>query len=202
MAITTRVEHLVGLVVSDFFCPWSMILRDKSLYVWHIGIANTYFLVRHRPTSSGSSSSFWLIPTWTSAQNCCALVIAIFMETGGQLYRTFTVICVNFASQDQCSLYFIYRNATTLIAFWKNWNIPFQRWCHRYYQHFLVCVLECLTWGFFAYMFFFLCIKRHIYTRLVERNVSPSHAELLVFLMSAALCEVQSILLTSLERGF
>uniref|UniRef100_A0A669F1R1 diacylglycerol O-acyltransferase n=1 Tax=Oreochromis niloticus TaxID=8128 RepID=A0A669F1R1_ORENI len=21
-------------------------------------------------------------------------------------------------------------NATTLIAFWKNWNIPFQRWCH------------------------------------------------------------------------
>uniref|UniRef100_A0A668SAN4 diacylglycerol O-acyltransferase n=1 Tax=Oreochromis aureus TaxID=47969 RepID=A0A668SAN4_OREAU len=77
-------------------------------------------------------------------------------------------------------------NATTLIAFWKNWNIPFQRWCHRYYQHFLVCVLECLTWGFFAYMFFFLCIKRHIYTRLVERNVSPSHAEfcrLWIFLM-------------------
>uniref|UniRef100_A0A3P8NRE4 diacylglycerol O-acyltransferase n=1 Tax=Astatotilapia calliptera TaxID=8154 RepID=A0A3P8NRE4_ASTCA len=78
-------------------------------------------------------------------------------------------------------------NATTLIAFWKNWNIPFQRWCHRYYQHFLVCVLECLTWVvFFAYMFFFLCIKRHIYTRLVERNVSPSHAEfcrLWIFLM-------------------
>lgn len=68
---------------------------------------------------------------------------------------------------------------------------------------FLVCVLECLTWVvFFAYMFFFLCIKRHIYTRLVERNVSPSHAELLVFLMSAALCEVQSTLLASLERNY
>lgn len=67
-------------------------------------------------------------------------------------------------------------------------------------------VLECLTWVvffvFFAYMFFFLCIKRHIYTRLVERNVSPSHAELLVFLMSAALCEVQSTLLASLERNY
>ncbi|KAM7396318.1 hypothetical protein PAMP_019364 [Pampus punctatissimus] len=23
-------------------------------------------------------------------------------------------------------------NATTLIIFWKNWNIPFQKWCHRY----------------------------------------------------------------------
>lgn len=55
---------------------------------------------------------------------------------------------------------------------------------------------------FVAYMFFFLCIKRHIYTRLVERNVSPSHAELLVFLMSAALCEVQSTLLASLERNY
>ncbi|XP_019125457.2 diacylglycerol O-acyltransferase 1 [Larimichthys crocea] len=51
-------------------------------------------------------------------------------------------------------------NATTLIAFWKNWSIPCQRWCHR-----------------------------HVYTRLVENNVPPSRAELLVFLMSAALCE-------------
>ncbi|XP_036961812.1 diacylglycerol O-acyltransferase 1-like isoform X2 [Acanthopagrus latus] len=51
-------------------------------------------------------------------------------------------------------------NATTLISFWKNWNIPCQKWCHR-----------------------------HVYTRLVEKNVPPSHAELLVFLMSAALCE-------------
>ncbi|TKS73746.1 Diacylglycerol O-acyltransferase 1 [Collichthys lucidus] len=51
-------------------------------------------------------------------------------------------------------------NATTLIAFWKNWSIPCQRWCHR-----------------------------HVYTRLVENNVPPSQAELLVFLMSAALCE-------------
>ncbi|XP_041795734.1 diacylglycerol O-acyltransferase 1-like [Chelmon rostratus] len=51
-------------------------------------------------------------------------------------------------------------NATTLITFWKNWNIPCQKWCHR-----------------------------HVYTRLVEKNVPPSRAELLVFLMSAALCE-------------
>ncbi|XP_038561804.1 diacylglycerol O-acyltransferase 1-like isoform X1 [Micropterus salmoides] len=51
-------------------------------------------------------------------------------------------------------------NATTLIAFWNNWNIPFQKWCHR-----------------------------HVYTRLVEKNVPPSRAELMVFLMSAALCE-------------
>ncbi|KAM8752007.1 diacylglycerol O-acyltransferase 1-like isoform 1-T1 [Acanthopagrus schlegelii] len=51
-------------------------------------------------------------------------------------------------------------NATTLISFWKNWNIPCQKWCHR-----------------------------HVYTRMVEKNVPPSHAELLVFLMSAALCE-------------
>lgn len=51
-------------------------------------------------------------------------------------------------------------NATTLTAFWKNWNIPFQKWSHR-----------------------------HVYSRLVERRVSSSQAELLVFLMSAALCE-------------
>ncbi|XP_042352002.1 diacylglycerol O-acyltransferase 1-like [Plectropomus leopardus] len=51
-------------------------------------------------------------------------------------------------------------NAITLIMFWKNWNIPFQKWCHR-----------------------------HVYTRLVEKNVPPSRAELLVFLMSAALFE-------------
>ncbi|XP_068579299.1 diacylglycerol O-acyltransferase 1-like isoform X2 [Cebidichthys violaceus] len=51
-------------------------------------------------------------------------------------------------------------NATTLVTFWKNWNIPFQKWCHR-----------------------------HVYTRLVENNVTPSRAELLVFLMSAALFE-------------
>lgn len=57
-------------------------------------------------------------------------------------------------------------------------------------------------WVFLLTCFCFLCIKRHIYTRLVERNVSPSHAELLVFLMSAALCEVQSTLLASLERNY
>ncbi|KAL7402446.1 hypothetical protein ABVT39_015065 [Epinephelus coioides] len=51
-------------------------------------------------------------------------------------------------------------NATTLINFWENWNIPFQKWCHR-----------------------------HVYTRLVEKNVPPSRAELVVFLMSAALFE-------------
>ncbi|XP_050929591.1 diacylglycerol O-acyltransferase 1 isoform X2 [Lates calcarifer] len=51
-------------------------------------------------------------------------------------------------------------NATSLITFWKNWNIPFQRWCHR-----------------------------HVYTQLAEKNVSSSRAELLVFLMSAAMCE-------------
>ncbi|XP_029951241.1 diacylglycerol O-acyltransferase 1-like [Salarias fasciatus] len=51
-------------------------------------------------------------------------------------------------------------NATTLIDFWKNWNVPFQKWCDR-----------------------------HVYSQLVERNVPPSQAELLVFLMSAALCE-------------
>ncbi|XP_031141354.1 diacylglycerol O-acyltransferase 1-like isoform X1 [Sander lucioperca] len=51
-------------------------------------------------------------------------------------------------------------NATTLITFWENWNIPFQKWCHR-----------------------------HVYTRLVEKNVPPLQAELLVFLMSAALLE-------------
>lgn len=36
-----------------------------------------------------------------------------------------------------------------------------------------------------------LLTQRHVYSRLVENNVTPSHAELLVFLMSAALCEVQ-----------
>ncbi|XP_062419148.1 diacylglycerol O-acyltransferase 1-like [Pungitius pungitius] len=51
-------------------------------------------------------------------------------------------------------------NATTLVVFWENWNIPFQKWCHR-----------------------------HVYTRLVEKNVPPSRAELLVFLMSAGLFE-------------
>ncbi|KAI3371719.1 hypothetical protein L3Q82_024282 [Scortum barcoo] len=51
-------------------------------------------------------------------------------------------------------------NATTLITFWRNWNIPFQKWCHR-----------------------------HVCAQLVEKNVPLSQAELLVFLMSAALCE-------------
>ncbi|XP_031694725.1 diacylglycerol O-acyltransferase 1-like [Anarrhichthys ocellatus] len=51
-------------------------------------------------------------------------------------------------------------NATTLVTLWKNWIIPFQKWCHR-----------------------------HVYTWLVEKNVPPSRAELLVFLMSAALFE-------------
>ncbi|XP_061577231.1 diacylglycerol O-acyltransferase 1-like isoform X1 [Cololabis saira] len=51
-------------------------------------------------------------------------------------------------------------NATNLITFWKNWNIPFQKWS-----------------------------RRHVYTKLVDHNVPPSQAELLVFLMSAALCE-------------
>ncbi|XP_040895194.1 diacylglycerol O-acyltransferase 1-like isoform X2 [Toxotes jaculatrix] len=51
-------------------------------------------------------------------------------------------------------------NATTLIAFWKNWNIPFQKWCHR-----------------------------HVHTQLVGENVPSSRAELLVFLMSAAVLE-------------
>ncbi|XP_026220548.1 diacylglycerol O-acyltransferase 1-like isoform X2 [Anabas testudineus] len=51
-------------------------------------------------------------------------------------------------------------NATTLITFWKNWNIPFQKWCHR-----------------------------HVYARLVEKDMPSVRAELLVFLMSAALCE-------------
>lgn len=101
--------------------------------------------------------------------------------------------------------HFIYRNATTLITFWKNWNIPCQKWCHRYlsmtalkqtssFTHVTwkpnnfpcillsslkcLCSLSSLVW-------------RHVYTRLVEKNVSPSRAELLVFLMSAALCEVQ-----------
>ncbi|XP_075996457.1 diacylglycerol O-acyltransferase 1-like [Genypterus blacodes] len=51
-------------------------------------------------------------------------------------------------------------NATNLMAFWENWNVPFQKWCHR-----------------------------HVYALLAERNVTPRRAELLVFLMSAALCE-------------
>uniref|UniRef100_A0A1A8CV94 O-acyltransferase n=2 Tax=Nothobranchius kadleci TaxID=1051664 RepID=A0A1A8CV94_NOTKA len=51
-------------------------------------------------------------------------------------------------------------NAQTLISFWNTWNIPFQKW-----------------------------INRHVYAQLVERNVSPTKAEFLVFLMSAALCE-------------
>ncbi|XP_065813463.1 diacylglycerol O-acyltransferase 1-like isoform X2 [Labrus bergylta] len=51
-------------------------------------------------------------------------------------------------------------NATTLTSYWDNWNIPFQKWCHR-----------------------------HVYTRLLENNASPSQAELLVFTMSAALFE-------------
>ncbi|XP_072242648.1 diacylglycerol O-acyltransferase 1-like [Leuresthes tenuis] len=51
-------------------------------------------------------------------------------------------------------------NATTLRTFWNNWNIPFQKWSHR-----------------------------HVYTQLVVWNISPSQAELLVFLMSAAVCE-------------
>ncbi|XP_030586435.1 diacylglycerol O-acyltransferase 1-like [Archocentrus centrarchus] len=102
MAITTRVEHLVGLV------------------------APTHFL--------------WLLFFFLSHS-----------------YLNFCAELLRFGDRH---FYGDWWNARTLIAFWKNWNIPFQKWCHR-----------------------------HIYIWLVERNVSPSHAELLVFLMSAALCE-------------
>ncbi|KAM4619188.1 diacylglycerol O-acyltransferase 1-like [Polymixia lowei] len=51
-------------------------------------------------------------------------------------------------------------NATTLITFWRNWNIPFQKYCDR-----------------------------HLYSLLMEKNVSQQRAELLVFILSAVLCE-------------
>ncbi|XP_044212718.1 diacylglycerol O-acyltransferase 1-like [Thunnus albacares] len=102
MDITTRVEHLVGLV------------------------APTHFL--------------WLLFFFLS--------------------HSFLNICAELLHFGDRHFYGDWWNATTLVIFWKNWNIPFQKWCHR-----------------------------HVYTRLVEKNVSPSRAELLVFLMSAALCE-------------
>lgn len=47
--------------------------------------------------------------------------------------------------------------------------------------------------------YLFIFIQRHVYTELVKMNISPLKAELLVFLMSAALCEV-SLLLHNNEK--
>nr|XP_046250914.1 diacylglycerol O-acyltransferase 1-like isoform X2 [Scatophagus argus] len=102
MNITTRVEHLVGLVAPTHF-------------LWLL-----FFFLTH------SYLNFW-------AELLC------------------------FGDRH---FYGDWWNATSLITFWKNWNIPYQKWC-----------------------------QRHVYTRLVEKNVAQSCAELLVFLMSAVLCE-------------
>lgn len=160
-----------------------------------VAIANKYLPIRHQPISSGYSSSSWVTPTWISVQSCCALVIGIFMETGGQYTEHFSVHClfVACAVLTDFRLSVIYRNATTLIIFWKNWNIPFQKWCHRYFSLKSLNNIH-MTWVKWPFAFSFLVCPwswwRHVYTRLVEKNVSPSRADLLVFLMSAALCEV------------
>ncbi|XP_069019585.1 diacylglycerol O-acyltransferase 1-like [Embiotoca jacksoni] len=76
------------------------------------------------------------------------------------LSHSYLNICAELLHFGDRHFYGDWWNATTLITFWNTWNIPFQKWCHR-----------------------------HVYSRLVERNVPPSQAKLLVFLMSAALCE-------------
>ncbi|XP_047237539.1 diacylglycerol O-acyltransferase 1-like isoform X2 [Girardinichthys multiradiatus] len=72
--------------------------------------------------------------------------------------------CLNFSAEllrfGDRHFYGDWWNAPNLITFWKNWNIPLQKWSHR-----------------------------HLCSQLVDRKVSPSQAELLVFLVSAALFE-------------
>ena len=112
----------------------------------------THFLLRHQHISFGSSSSSWITPTWTSVQSCYALVTGIFTETGGQLHKLLSihrvVTCAESLAHGDSS--FIYRNATTLINFWKKWNIPFQKWCHRYFiltpWNSLTSVFTKMTW--------------------------------------------------------
>ncbi|XP_015223643.2 diacylglycerol O-acyltransferase 1-like isoform X1 [Lepisosteus oculatus] len=73
--------------------------------------------------------------------------------------------CLNFIAELLCfgdrEFYGDWWNADNLKAFWSKWNIPFHKWC-----------------------------SRHLYRPLLRRRLAPQHAELAVFVMSAAMCEV------------
>lgn len=95
---------------------------------------------------------------------------------------------------------FLYRNATTLISFWKNWSIPCQKWCHRCCKMTVFKLISTFSslqreqtqcYSFALSSLSLPLTWRHLYSRLVENNVTPIRAELLVFLMSAAVFEVQ-----------
>ncbi|KAK0156203.1 Diacylglycerol O-acyltransferase 1 [Merluccius polli] len=86
--------------------------------------------------------------------NLCAEVLRFGDR---HFYGDWWSVSLSFLSKLKCH---VYRNAPSLITLWRNWNIPFQKWCHR-----------------------------HMYIRLVEGKLCPWQAELLVFLFSAVLCE-------------
>ncbi|XP_067091229.1 diacylglycerol O-acyltransferase 1-like [Osmerus mordax] len=76
----------------------------------------------------------------------------------------FTHSYLNFCAELLCfgdrKFYGDWWNAQTLASFWRNWILPFEKWKNR-----------------------------HLYTPLLRHKVSPKQAELLVFLLAAALCE-------------
>ncbi|XP_047452687.1 diacylglycerol O-acyltransferase 1-like [Mugil cephalus] len=77
------------------------------------------------------------------------------------LSHSFLNLCAELLRFGDRHFYGDWWNATTLVALWRSWNVPFQRWS-----------------------------RRHVYSQLVDRNVPPSRAELLLFLVTTALCEV------------
>ncbi|KAJ8417485.1 hypothetical protein AAFF_G00287120 [Aldrovandia affinis] len=80
------------------------------------------------------------------------------------LFFLFSHSCLNFSGEllrfGDRHFYGDWWNADTLKSFWRKLNVPFHKWSHR-----------------------------HLYTPLLRKRVLPRHAELLAFLLSAALCE-------------
>ncbi|XP_066569979.1 diacylglycerol O-acyltransferase 1 [Amia ocellicauda] len=80
------------------------------------------------------------------------------------LFYLFSHSCLNFTAEllrfGDREFYGDWWNADNLKAFWSKWNAPFHKWS-----------------------------SRHLYRPLIQKRLPPRKAELIVFVMSAAMCE-------------
>lgn len=154
MDMTMRVEHLVGLVVSN---------AARKDEMSHFQGTNTLYLFK-APTHF-----LWLLLCFLSHSylNFCAELLRFGDR---HFYGDWWSVALKnwwhwfFSSESTlCSwhCFFPQRNATTLFSFWTSWSIPYQKWCHRCYN---TTVFELiLNFGSFALktrtMFhFWLCV--------------------------------------------
>lgn len=194
-----RVEHLVGLVVSDIALKTMMICIElqvsRYVYKYCLCQAPTHFL--------------WLLLCFLSHSylNFCAELLRFgdrhfygdwWSVALKNVWHRF-LARVNIVLLTQFLFFFkgmpqpwflsgrtgasLARSGVTgvVISQWSNWSeilVPLH-WKQTQCYGFALCSMSVLL------------TQRHVYSRLVENNVTPSHAELLIFLMSAALCEVQ-----------